>query len=268
MLFQSTGHAWQRVARHAVEQASIPATFPRMLASTDASPGMDHLVVEMSPLLFDTVGCARPELEGVAMQPHWYRTARAMLGPDEALIPAMAMDLLPHRWIMTSGRRRDLFDHLTRPSEALAVLRDLPRVVDGFHPPARWEGEPVPELTLERVRKRRTFLLGGPLEAWKPVVSDRCVETLGRTIAGARPGHTVIVLPPMRAMMRDDIDAGYRAALRETAEKVAKEAATPVRVLDGTDFYADREAEMFTDFDHLSATGAADFSKRVLAALQ
>lgn len=267
-LAAGTGHPWQRVARHAVEQASIPATFPRMLASTEARPGMDHLVVEMSPLLFDTVGCARPELDGVPMQVHWYRTAREMLGDEAELVPSLAMDWLPHRTIMTSGRRRDLVDHLTRPKEALAVLRDLPRALDGFHPPARWEGEPVPELTLERVQKRRKFLLGGPLESWKPEVSERCLAVLKHTLAGAAAGHAVIILPPMRQMMRDDIDPGYRSALRAAAEKVATEAVTPVRVLDGTDLYADREAEMFTDFDHLSAAGAADFSQRVLEALR
>jgi hypothetical protein len=256
-LAAATGHPWVRVARHAVEQASIPRTFPRMLASTPASPGLRHLVLEVSPLLFDEVGCARPELEGVPLRAGWWSAARAMLGPDAELAPDVAMGLLPHRLIMTSGRRRDLVDHLKSPGEALALVRDLPHLADGFSPPSRWEGEPVPELSAERIEKRRRFLFGGPLDRYVAAPSKECLATLSRVIDAADAERTVLVIPPVRAMMRDAIPAGYRAALRREVDALA---GPRVVVWDATDRFADREAEAFTDFDHLSAAGAALFT--------
>lgn len=259
-LAEASGHPWVRVARHAVEQASIPRTFPRMLASTPASAGLDHLVIEVSPLLFDTVGCGRPELDGVPMRAGWWSAARHMLGPDAELAPEVAMGWLPHRWIMTSGRRRDLVDHAKRPAHAARLVADLPAIAEGFSPPARWEGEPIPDLTPERIDKRRRFLLGAPLETYVPTVSALCLGVLERTIEGARAGRTVVVIPPVRARMRDAIPATFRAELRASVEAVATRARTPVLVWDATDTFADREAAAFTDFDHLSAEGAGEFT--------
>ncbi|MDP2314330.1 MAG: hypothetical protein Q8P41_15620 [Pseudomonadota bacterium] len=262
-LAAATGHPWVRVARHAVEQASIPRTYPRMLASTPAAPGLSHLVVEVSPLLFDTTGCGRPELDGVPMRAGWWSAAGAMLGPDAELAPEIAMGWLPHRWLMTSGRRRDLVDHAKRPGHALRLVADLPGIVAGFSPPARWEGEPIPDLTAERIDKRRRFLLGGPLETYEPTVSEVCLGVLERTIAGARAGRTVLVVPPVRRMMRDAIPAEVRAGLLASARDVAERSATDVVVWDATDTFADTEAEAFTDFDHLSADGAARFTAKL-----
>ena len=231
-----------------------------MLASTPAAQGLDHLVLEVSPLLFDEVACARPELDGVPLRAGWWGPARAMLGPDAELAPAVAMGWLPHRWLMTTGRRRDLVDLLTNPAEALALVRDLPGVFEGFSPPARWEGEAVPELSDARIEKRRRFLFGGDLAGYVAKPSATCLTTVEGVIAAARPGRTVLVIPPVRARMRDAIPADYRAALRAEVEALAGRAATPVVVWDATDAFADREAAAFTDFDHLSAAGAADFT--------
>ncbi len=259
-LAAATGHPWVRVARHAVEHASIPRTFPRLLGSSPAAPGLRHLVLEVSPLLFDEGACARPELDGVPLRPQWWGATRAVLGPDAELAPQVAMGWLPHRWIMTAGRRRDLVDHLKDPAEALALLRDLPRVFQGSSPPARWEGEPVPELSAERVEKRRRFLFGGPLDAYRPVPSEACLATLEGVIDQARAERTVLVLPPLRGLLRDAVPAELRVALRAEVDAIA--AARPGRVVawDATDTFADREAEAFTDFDHLSAEGASAFT--------
>lgn len=259
-LAEATGHPWVRVARHAVEHASIPRTYPRLLASSPAAPGLDHLVLEVSPLLFDEGACGRKELDGVPMRAAWWGAAREMLGPDAELAPAVAMGWLPHRWVMTAGRRRDLVDHVTKPDEALGLLRDLPRVFQGFAPPARWEGEPVPELSDERIEKRRRFLFGGSLDRYVPKPSAMCLATVERVIAAARPGRTVLVIPPVRERMRDAIPAELRTALRAEVEAIAGRAATPVVVWDATDAFAGREEAMFTDFDHLNADGAAAFT--------
>ncbi len=263
-LAEGTGHPWVRVARHAVEQSSIPRTYPRMLASTPASPGLAHLVVEVSPLLFDATACGRPELDGVPMRVGWWSAARRMLGPDEELAPDVAMGWLPHRWIMTSGRRRDLVDHAKRPGHALRLLADLPGVLHGFAPPARWEGEAIPDLTVERIEKRRRFLLGGPLDTYVPTVSDVCVDVLERTVAGARAGRTVLVLPPVRARMRDAIPAPLRADLRAAVEGIAARAPTSVVVWDATDAFSAEEEVAFTDFDHLSEAGAKRFTEMLV----
>lgn len=258
-LTAATGHPWVRVARHAVEHASIPRTYPRMLGSTSASPGLAHLVIEVSPLLFDQVGCARDELDGIPLQPQWWGAARAALGADAELAPQVAMGWLPHRAIMTAGRRRDLVDHAKHPAEALALLRDLPRVFSGFTPPARWEGEPVPDLTPERIEKRRRFLFGGPLDRYVPEPSAACLATVGTLLDAARPERALLVLPPLRGVMRDAIPADYRAELRSAVDRLAA-AHEGVVVLDATDAFADREDVAFTDFDHLSAAGATDFT--------
>ncbi|MDP2307001.1 MAG: hypothetical protein Q8P18_13330 [Pseudomonadota bacterium] len=267
-LASETGHPWVRVARHAVEQGSVPRTFPRMLASTPASPGLAHLVIEVSPLLFDTVGCERPELDGVPMRAGWWSAARQMLGADAVLAPEVAMGWLPHRWIMTSGRRRDLVDHAKRPAHALRLLTDLPGIFQGFAPPARWEGEPVPDLTAARIDRRRAFLLGAPLDTYVPTVSALCLGVLERTIEGARAGRTVLVLPPLRGGMRDAVPSSFRTDLRASVDAVAARASTPVVVWDATDVFADREDAAFTDFDHLSAEGAGAFTGQLVELLR
>jgi hypothetical protein len=259
----ATGHPWVRVARHAIEQSSVPRTFPRMLASTAASPGLQHLVVETSPYLFDQVSCGRPELEGVPLRASWWSAAREMLGPDAELAPDVAMGWLPHRWLMTSGRRRDLVTHVKNPREGLQVLLDSPRMLHGFSPPSRWVGEPVPDLTEERMMNRRKFLLGAPLDRYVPEVNAECVAILETLVRVARPGRTVFVMPPVRAAMRDSIPADYRAALRAALEGVAQRAATPVVVYDATSEFEGMESESFMDFDHLSAGGAAELTGRV-----
>lgn len=260
-LAEATGHPWVRVARHAVEHASIPRTYPRMLASSPASPGLEHLVIEVSPLLFDEGACARKELDGIPTRAHWWGAARDMLGPEAELAPSVAMGWLPHRWIMTAGRRRDLVDHLTTPDEALALLRDLPRIFEPFSPPSRWEGEPVPELSDARIEKRRRFLFGGPLDGYVAAPSVMCLTMVERLVAAARPGKTVLVLPPLRARMRDAVPAKLRSALLAEVTALAARAPTAVAVWDATDAFAGREEQAFTDFDHLSASGAAEFTR-------
>jgi len=267
-LAEATGHAWSRVARHAVEPSSIPRTYPRMLGSTAAEPGLAHLVIEVSPLLFDTVGCARPALHGIPLRLAWWDAERAIQGPEAELAPDVAMGWLPHRWIMSAGRRRDLVDHAKDPVHALRLLADLPGIVHGFSPPARWEGEPAPDLTDDRITKRRRFLLGAPLETWVPEPSALCLGVLERTIAAARPERTLLILPPVRARMRDAIPADYRADLRVAVEQIAARAATPVVVFDATDAFAASEDASFTDFDHLSSTGAAAFTAQVAERLR
>lgn len=261
-----TDRVWLRVARHAVEQASIPRSYPRLLASTPASPGLSRLILEVSPLMFDEVGCARPELTGIPMQAHWLPTARRMLGDDAELAPDVAMGWLPHRWLMTSGRRRDLIDHAKRPGHALRLITDFPRVFLGFSAPARWAGEIVPDLTMERVLRRRGFLLGAPLETFVPRVNAECVAVLQRVIAGARAERTLLVIPPLRALMKGTLPAGYLTELRAAADAVA--ASSPgATVLDATDRFADAEEAHFSDFDHLGEAGAAAWTEDVAAAL-
>ncbi|MFZ5480301.1 MAG: SGNH/GDSL hydrolase family protein [Myxococcota bacterium] len=266
-LAAETGGAWQRVARHAVEQASIPATYPRLLASTDARPGLRWLVLEASPLMFDAKGCGRPELEGVTMRAHWAPAAREMLGDDAELAPAVAMGWLPHRWLMTSGRRHDVVEHLKRPAHAARLVADLPHALEGFSPPGRWAGEVPPDLTMERVWRRRQFLLGAPVDTFVPAVNEACVATLARVVDAARAERTLLVIPPLREAMRDTLPADYRAAVRAAMERVA--ASRPsVRVLDATDHFAGEEDARFSDFDHLGEAGAAAFTRDVAAALR
>ena len=267
-LAAATGHPWVRTARHAVEHASIPSTYPRMLASTPASPGLDHLVLEVSPLLFDTVGCSRDPLHGIPMRTQWWGAARAMLGPDAELAPEVAMGWLPHRWVMTSGRRRDIVDHLTNPSEARALLLDLPKVFGPFAPPARWEGEPVPELSAERIEKRRRFLFGAPLDRYEPTPSAECLATLSRVVDAADAERTVLLLPPLRAAMRDAVPAALRVDLRAAVDAIAAARPGRVVVFDATDRFVDAEAASFTDFDHLSAAGATVLTADVAARLR
>ena len=265
-LAEATGSVWQRVARHAIEQASIPASYPRMLAYSDAKPGLATLVLEVSPSLFDQTGCARPELNGLPMRLTWAAAAGRMLANDAALAPAVAMGWLPHRWIMTSGRRSDIVSHLKRPKHALQLLTDLPNFLSGRRPPSRWKGESAPELTPERALRRREFLLGGPLDSWVPVVSEVCIATLGCVITEAHADQTVLVVPPLRAAMQAAFPDGYLKKVTAAAHAVAARAGHTA-VLDATDRFKDEEDVHFSDFDHLNETGAAAFTADVLATL-
>ncbi len=266
-LDRATGEPWVRVARHAVEHASIPRTYARMLGSSAARPGLAHLVIEVSPLLFDEVGCERPELPGLPLRLPWFAAVRGMLGVDAELAPALAMGWLPHRAVMTSGRRHDLAAHAKRPGHALQLLGDLRHVFHGFSPPARWAGEPVPDLTPERIERRRRFLFGGPLEGYVPRVSALCLRVLERTVAEAHAGKTLLLLPPLRTALRDAIPAAVRSELRGALQELSTRMPT-VSMLDATDLFAAEEAANFTDFDHLNPVGAAGLTTAVAAALR
>ncbi len=300
-LADATGHAWQRVARHAIVTASVPASYPWMLATTDASPGaaggrmgprrprfgggvaegggppsapessrvtLRALVVEVSPLMMDATSCGRPVLPNVPVEAHWWGPAREALGPDAAIAPAVAMGWLPHRWVMTSGRRHDILEHVKKPAHALALLTDLPGVLHGFEAPARWHGPEVPDLDDARIRSRREFLLGGSLDTFVPHPNVACLATLRETIAMGRAQQTVLVMPPLRARMRDSLPAPYREELRAAVSALAADAPFPTRFLDATDRFADAEDASFTDFDHLSADGAQVWTRELAAILR
>jgi hypothetical protein len=266
-LAKETGLVWQRVARHAIEQASIPRSYPRMLGSTDAEPGMKRLIVEVSPLMFDEVGCARPELPGIPLRLPWWSAARKMLGSDAELAPDVAMGWLPHRWLMTSGRRHDIVEHLKKPAHLLSMVGDLPGILHGFSPPARWGGEVPPDLTPERAWRRRQFLFGAPIEGFVPTVNAACVATLAQVVEAAHAERTLLVIPPLRKLMKDTLPADYLAAVRAMADDVASHASGRVTVLDATDRFADAEDPRFSDFDHLAEPGAAALTPAIAAAL-
>ncbi len=263
-----TGHAWQRVARHAIVTASVPASYPWMLATTDASVGLDALVIEVSPLMMDATSCGRPVLPNLPVEAHWWGPAREALGPDAAIAPAVAMGWLPHRGIMTSGRRHDIVEHLKKPEHALALVTDLPGALHGFAAPARWQGPEVPDLDDARIKSRREFLLGGPLDTFVPHPNAACLTTVRDTIAMAGARRTVLVMPPLRARMRDSLAVSYREELRTAVSKLAAEAPFPTRFLDATDRFADTEDASFTDFDHLSEAGAAAWTRELAAILR
>lgn len=267
-LAAATGATWQRIARHAVEEASLPATYPRLLAASDARAGMKWLVIEGSPLIFDKAGCGRPELQGVPMRASWMPEARAMLGPDAELVPEVALGWLPHRWLMTAGRRHDLALHAKDPAHLVEVLRDAPGAVSGPHAPARWRNERIPDLTTERVRHRRRYLLGTSLDAFVPEVHAGCVATLETVIATAAAERTVVLVPPLRPEMRDTLPAGYRAAFLAAMDAVAARAPVPTVVVDATDRFAGTEDAHFADFDHLDARGATALTDDLVAALR
>ena len=266
-LAEATGFPWVRVARHAIEQASIPMSYPRLLASTPARPGLKRLVIEVSPLLFDETGCGRPPLAGIPMQAHWMPAAWEMEGHETELAPAVAMGWLPHRWLMSSGRRHDVIEHLERPAHALRLLTDLSHLGEGFHPPARWRGEIPPDLSDERIVKRRQFLLGGPIDTFVPKVNATCVAVLERVIAEARAERTILVLPPVRARMRDSLPAEYRDDVKSMMRSLASRSSVSTVLVDATDRFAGAEDDHFADFDHLDEKGARAFTRDLLEAL-
>jgi hypothetical protein len=258
-LADATGFAWQRIARHSVQQASIAASYPRMLGASSARPGLDVLVVEVSPLLYDATGCARPELANLPLEPQWWGPLREVLGDDAALLPSIAMTYLPHRWPMSSGRRSDIVTHARDPGHALALLTDLPGARHGFEAPRRWAGEPSPDLDEERLRRRREFLLGGSLDTFVPSTNAECLQTLESMIVAARPRRTLLVLPPMRTRFTRAVPTELHAALDGALAELATRL-PGVEVWDASSRFEAEEDVRFLDFDHLSEAGAERFT--------
>lgn len=261
-LAEGTGFAWQRVARHTLSGNALPPSYPALLASSDARPGLDVLFVEVSPLLFDEVSCGRAPIPHVAMQPQWVGPAGAM--GLEGRPSALAMTLLPHRWLAGSGRRHDLVEHAKAPAHLLRAVADLER--GGRVPVSRWPGEPAPELTPDNALRRRAFLLGRELTAWKPAVHQGCVATLERVVRAAGAQRTFLVMLPMRPMLRDTIEPEYvaaaRLALREAAGRLERTA-----LLDFSAHY-DADQGQFNDFDHLTEAGAHTFTTELVELFQ
>lgn len=257
-----TGFAWQRLARHTLSGNSLVPTYPHLLAASDAPPGLDVLVIEVSPLLFDEVSCGRAPIPHVAMQPQWFGAAEALGIEDRT--SALAMTILPHRWLAGSGRRHDLVEHVKSPGHMLSAVADLRHGTRGRIP--RWMGEPAPPLTAEHAQNRREFLLGRPMKAWVPKVSATCLATLEQVVRVAAAKRTFLVMLPMRAMLRDTVEPEYwstaRLALRESAGRLPRTA-----LLDFTTRF-DTEPGHFNDFDHLTAEGASAFTAELVELFQ
>ena len=261
-LADGTGHGWQRIARHTLAGSALPPSYPALLASSQARPGMDVLVVEVSPLLFDETSCSRPAMPHVAMEPQWVSAAGRM--GLEGRPSALAMTLLPHRWLAGSGRRHDIIEHVSQPGHLLRALLDLRHGQRQVL--ARWPGEPAPPLTDDNARNRREFLLGGTLDTWVPEINEQCVATLERVIRAADAQRAFLVVLPMRTALRKTIEPGYvagaRRALRDAALRLPRTA-----LLDLSTRYDDEEA-YFNDFDHLTPTGAAALTTELVDLLR
>lgn len=254
--------AWQRLARHTLSGNALPPSYPELLTLSDARPGLDVLMIEVSPLLFDEVSCGRAPIPHVAMQPWWFGAA-GTLGIENRP-SALAMSLLPHRWLAGSGRRHDLVEHARHPGHLLQTVADLRHVTRGRI--ARWPGEPAPELTVDNAHNRREFLLGRPLSAWKPQLNEACLSTLGEVVRAADARDTVFVMLPMRPMLRETVEPAYwRDSV--TAFTTLAAGLPNTRLLDFSAHY-DTNLAAFNDFDHLTAEGAADFTGALAAALQ
>ncbi len=253
-LAEGTGFAWQRMARHTLSGNSLVPTYPELLTASAASPGLDVLFIEVSPLLFDEVSCGRAPIPHVAMQPQWLGPA-GVLGIENRP-SALAMTILPHRWLAGSGRRHDLVEHLKAPGHLLTAVADLRHGSRGRIP--RWVGEPAPPLTAENAMNRREFLLGQPMSAWVPKVNASCLATLEQVVRVAAAKRTFLVMLPMRPALRDTVEpeywSGARLALRESASQLPRTA-----LLDFTTRF-DADLGQFNDFDHLTAEGAAAFT--------
>ncbi len=253
-LAAGTGFAWQRVARHTLTENALPPSYPLLLGSSDARPGLEVLVVEVNPLLFDEVSCARPPLPHVPLQPGWFGRGEALGVENRA--SALSMAILPHRWLAGSGRRHDFVEHAKHPAHALGAVADLR--FGARAPLARWAGEPAPERTVENAWKRRAFLLGGPISTWVPKVSRSCLSAVETTVRVADAQRTFFVILPMRSMLRDTIEPDYQteaqAAFRDLAASLPRTA-----LLDLSTRF-DAEPEAFNDFDHLTPEGSDIFT--------
>ncbi|GDX79812.1 hypothetical protein LBMAG42_16230 [Deltaproteobacteria bacterium] len=261
-LAAGTGFAWQRLARHTLSGNSLVPTYPELLTASDAAAGLDVLFIEVSPLLFDEVSCGRAPIPHVAMQPQWFGAAVAL--GIENRPSAMAVTILPHRWLAGSGRRHDLVEHLKAPGHMLAAVADLRHGTRGRIP--RWVGEPAPPLTAANAKNRREFLLGRPLAAWVPKVNTACLATLEAVVRVAAAKRTFLVMLPMRGMLRDTVEPEYwsaaRLALRDSAGRLPRTA-----MLDFTTRFDDHP-ESFNDFDHLTAEGATAFTAELVDLFQ
>ncbi|MBM4366368.1 MAG: hypothetical protein FJ102_09130 [Deltaproteobacteria bacterium] len=255
VLAERTGYAWQRLARHTLTGSALPPTYSALLAASDAVPGeLEVLVVEVSPLLFDQTSCGRAPIPHVAMNPRWFaRSSR--LGLDERP-SAMAMWLLPHRWLAGSGRRHDLVEHAKHPGHALAALGDLRHM--GRDIVDRWPGEPAPELTEKNAWSRREFLLGGKIDTWVPRLHEGCMQALARTVEGAGAARSFLVILPVRPMLRGTVEAEYWSAARQAFRDLAQ--SLPRTALLDYSTFGDADESLFNDFDHLGEAGATAFS--------
>ncbi len=261
VLAAETGFAWQRLARHTLTDNALPPSYPELLTLSDAHPGLDVLMIEVGPLLFDQTSCRRPPIPHVAMQPWWFDAA-GDLGVENRP-SALAMTVLPHRWLAGSGRRHDLVEHLKDPAHLVTTIGDLRHGTRGRI--TRWPGEPAPDLTPDNARNRREFLLGGKLSTWVPAVHEGCVARLGEVVEAAHAKRTVLLMLPMRPMLRATIEPEYQTAAIEAFVQLA--AAHPGTVfLDYSLRYDDDQAK-FNDFDHLNAEGAAEFTPALAAGL-
>ncbi len=253
-LSEGTGLAWQRVARHTLSGNALLPSYPGLLGSSAARPELDVLVVEVSPLLVDEVSCGRPPIPHIPLRAFWFGEADRL--GLEGRASALAMSILPHRWLAGSGRRHDLIEHLRSPRHALQAVADLRYGTRATI--SRWPGEPAPELTPENAQKRRAFLLGRPMTEWVPEVNGECLVSLERTVRAARAKRSFFVVLPMRPMLRATIEADYdaaaRLALRELAGRLPRTA-----LLDYSTRF-DAEPAAFNDFDHLNGSGAATFT--------
>jgi hypothetical protein len=255
VLAEETGVAWQRIARHTLTGNALPPSYPALVASSLARPGRGALVIEVSPLLFDEASCARPPIPHIPMRPAWL-VASAALGLSERP-SALAMSLLPHRWLAGSGRRHDLVEHAKSPAHLVSTIADLRHL--RRHTLSRWPGEPAPELTEANAWNRREFLLGGPVGAFVPKLNAACMASLARTVQAVGAERTFLVMLPMRPMLRDTIEADYQGTARIAFGDLARSLPRTAFVDLSTRF--DDDVSAFNDFDHLTAAGAATFTR-------
>ncbi len=261
-LSAGTDSTWQRVARHTLAENALPPSYPKLLASSNASPGMDVLVVEVNALLFDQVSCGRAPIPHIPLEPAWFAAAPSLGVENRA--SALSMTLLPHRWLAGSGRRHDVVEHVKHPTHALQAVADLRR--GGRQALSRWGGEPAPERTPENALKRRAVLLGAPMTEWVPVVNSECLDAVATTVRAASAQRTFLVILPMRSMLRDTIEPEYqeaaRMAFRELASRLPRTA-----LLDFSTRFDD-DGSAFNDFDHLTEEGSRRFTEELVELFQ
>ncbi len=254
LLAERTGLAWQRIARHTLTGNALPPTYPALLGSSAVRPGLDVLVVEVNPLLYDQTSCGRPAAPNVPLAPAWTPHGEELGVENRA--SALAMALLPHRWLAGSGRRHDLVEHAKHPGHALRALGDLAH--GARQPMARWPGEPAPERTEANAWKRREFLLGQSMDAWVPRLHQGCLEDLATTVRVADAQRTFLVVLPMHPMFRGTIEPEYASAARVSFRELA--GSLPRTALVDLSARFDGEPDRYNDFDHLTAAGAERFT--------